>query len=337
MEPGVSADGAPRDEGSRIPSQPHDSSGRGGAPLGFAVCHERSLGGMAETSQPAPPGGVDGEPPRGGRRLWPRLVVAVAVVAIAGMVWLLFGGERAQQSSEDEARQRLGSMPSPVIAGTTLAGDRLAGPPRAGLYRYRGTGVENTSFPPLTEGQGPQMPATVTIRADGCWAFRVDLNTHHWQEWIYCTADGELREVSTTVNAKRSFGGLNVENTSTFACDPPALLVALGDPPGASRPRSCVGKGSMVPDETPARGPATVIGYETAQVGGQAAKVIHLRYELAYSGGQKGAGTTDLLVLASTGLPVHSTSHLKIDTATPIGNVTYAEDSEFTIETLDPV
>lgn len=285
------------------------------------------------------PGGDNGTKDRSkGRARRVRRVFAVVVLGSAvTAAWFLFGGERAQQSSEDAARARLGSVAAPSSPATVAVSAPLTGGPRTGLYRYRGSGTEITSFPPLTEGQGPEMPATVRPGPDGCWALRIDLNTHHWQEWTYCTNAGELSERGVEVYSRRNFGGIDVENTSVFNCAPPAVILGAGDAPGVSHRRSCKGSGNMVPTETPVVGDTTVLGTETVDVGGRSVEAVHVRYEFSYSGGQTGTEKAEMWVLPTTGLPIRNERHLRLETSTPIGNVVYTEDGDFSLTTMDPV
>lgn len=291
--------------------------------------------GVVPGSAGATPGGPPpGRPPR---RWWRRVLIGLGIVAVLLLLvggWLVFGGERAEQSSEESARQRVGAdqvTTTPTVAGAAA----LTTPPAGGLYRYAGTGRETTSFPPLTEDQGPQMPATVVPTADGCWQFRVDYNTHHWQQWTYCTAGGQVTERGGTTFSRRSFGGLDVDNTSTFVCDPAAVLVAPGDGPGSTHSRSCTGTGNLVPTPTTAAGTSTVVGPEDRQVGDRTEATLHVRIEGTYQGGQTGTERTDLWVLASSGMPVQNEHHVALSTDTAIGPVDYTEDSSFALQSLD--
>jgi hypothetical protein len=264
------------------------------------------------------------------------LLTLLAVLALAGL-WFVFGGERAEQSSELEARERLGAhagdTSTPTVA--TDAGP-LTAPPTPGLFRYQGTGREVTTFPPLTENQGPAMPATVTAGSDGCWVVRIDVNTHHWQEWTYCTQEGRVTERSSTNFTRRNLGGANIDNTSTFTCDP-AVVVAATDEAGTVRPRSCVGSGSLIPEPTTTAGTITVVGREEIDVGGVAVPTTHVRYDLTYVGAQSGTETTDLWFDSMTGMPVRNEHRIEVDTDTPFGPITYTEDARYALQTPRPV
>jgi hypothetical protein len=273
---------------------------------------------------------------RGRRRT---LIAVGAVVTVLALTagWLVFGGQRAQQSSEEDARQRI--APAAGTTATTAAaraGDLLVAP-AAGLYRYQGTGREQTSFPPLTEEQGPAMPGTVVPDADGCWRLQIDYNTHHWQSWTYCTANGELREVKSTSFSRRNLGGADIDNSSEFTCAPANVILTTGDQPGATRPQSCTGKGTFVPGETTSAGTTTVVGPEQVDVGDQRIPTMHVRYDLTYTGGQAGTETTDAWFATATGLLVRNERHIDVATDTPFGRITYVEDAALTLQTPAPV
>lgn len=260
----------------------------------------------------------------------------MVVLVLAGL-WFVFGGERAEQSSELEARERLEStVGGPSSTTAADAAPLTAGPP-LGLYRYQGSGREVTTFPPLTEEQGPAMPATVTAGPDGCWVVRIDVNTHHWQEWTYCTQDGRVTERSSANFSRRNLGGANIDNTSTFTCDPPVVVLEATDAAGVTRPRSCTGTGSLIPEATTSAGTITVVGREQLDVGGTPVATTHVRYDLTYVGAQSGTETTDLWFDSATGMPVRNEHRIRVDTETPFGPITYTEDGRYTLQTPRPV
>ncbi len=294
---------------------------------------------MEPTAAPlAPPAGAARH-----RRLRTAIIAVAAAVALVG-AWLVFGGERAQQSSEDDARRRLAAAPTTAVTGNgsvptsgPQAPSRFSAQPAPGLYRFGGSGREVTSFPPLTEQQGPDMPATVTASTTpGCWVFRIDYNTHHWQDWTYCTGDGTLREERGSTFARRTFGTLDVDNTSTFRCDPVATLATATDGVGATHPRSCSGSGTLVPAVTTVTGTMTLVGEEPIAVGGREVPTVHVRYDFTYGGGQTGSERNDLWFETRTGLPVRNDRSIRVDTETPFGKVTYTEDADFLLRSTDP-
>ena len=110
------------------------------------------------------------------RWLWAAGGVAAGLVVIVGLtLWLTRGG--AQPVTIEQAKRRL-PPGLPVAPG--------GGRPAPGVYAYRGSGSERLSLPPLSQAEGPTIPGTVQLLADGCWTFRIDYSTNHWQTWTYC-------------------------------------------------------------------------------------------------------------------------------------------------------
>ena len=126
-----------------------------------------------------------------------RSVVALAViglvVVVAGSVFLiLWRRSGAHEVSTNAARKRFEQSSSSSV---TEPATNLAVRPAAGVYVYRGSGTEHLSLPPKSQAQGPQMPGTVLLTANGCWTFRIDYSSQHWQTWNYCPRGGGLVEL----------------------------------------------------------------------------------------------------------------------------------------------
>jgi hypothetical protein len=279
----------------------------------------------------------DTEPePRPRRRRM--LIVAGGVLVVLALVtaWLLFGGEQAQQSSEEQARQRLGDRSAASSASRPVDAAPLTLAPPTGLYRYRGTGHEETSMPPLSAEQGPQMPATVTHDDDGCWVLQIDFNTHHWQKWTFCTADGELIERDYSTFTRRVLGTASIDNLSEFDCEPEVVVLRVDDTPGLTRTRSCAGSSEVIPTETVTAGSITVEGREPIEIGGQSVPAVHLRYDLTHKGAQNGTQTVELWLAADTGLVLRLEQQLELTSESPIGTVDYREQSELQLESITP-
>ncbi|HUI48728.1 MAG TPA: hypothetical protein VL119_08525, partial [Acidimicrobiia bacterium] len=147
-----------------------------------------------------------------------RSVVALAViglvVVVAGSVFLiLWRRSGAHEVSTNAARKRFEQSSSSSV---TEPATNLAVRPAAGVYVYRGSGTEHLSLPPKSQAQGPQMPGTVLLTANGCWTFRIDYSSQHWQTWNYCPRGGGLVELGGQTFERWNFVFTTYDSTSTF-------------------------------------------------------------------------------------------------------------------------
>jgi hypothetical protein len=270
----------------------------------------------------------DGRPHR--RRRW--LLVAVGVVAVvgAGAAWLVFGGDEPRSVTVEEARER--------TEGSTVstAPEGQFGPPAAGVYLYEGEGTENTSFPPLTEDQGPTMPSTITPDGEGCWRFRIDYNSHHWQDWRYCGDPSGIVSTGGTTFARREVGTFNADNTSTFTCSENETMLWAGMAVGESREGACTGTSDLMGGSTTSRTRTTYVGDEDIDVGGQTVRARHLRYDNEISGSQEGSEQAHWWVDPLTMLPIRLERDLSVDTTLGTLRITYTEVTSLELTSLTP-
>ncbi|MCB1250419.1 MAG: hypothetical protein KDB36_13470 [Acidimicrobiales bacterium] len=275
--------------------------------------------------------------------------VVVVVVVIGGAAFVLFAGERATTVSDQSALDRFRTEGSSTAgsAGTAAGGDTAGDgtatvggaaypAPAPGVYAYTGSGEEVTSFPPLTEQQGPDMPATVVIGADGCWSWRIDLNTHHWQDWTFCSSAEGLLDTGGTSFARRDFVTFQIDNTSTFTCPEPEAMLWPDMAPGQTRTGRCVGTSSAMEGESTSAGTATMVGVEDVVVGGTTVPAVHVRRDHTLSGAQTGTELVEWWLHPDTGLPLRQRRSLRVDTATPVGPITYTEEGELALTSLEP-
>ena len=266
------------------------------------------------------------------RRRWILVRVALGVLAVAGgaAAWLLLGGDDPRPVTLEEAKERVG--------GSTLTTAREGefGPPAAGVYEYQGSGSEHTSFPPLTEAQGPTMPATVTGDGPGCWRFRIDYSSHHWQDWRFCASSTGIATTGGQSFSRRDFPGFQVDNTSTFVCAEPDVVLWVDMQPGDVRPGRCTGTSTAVDGSTTSAGSTTFLGDELVQVEGRAVLARRLRYERTLSGAQEGTEVADWWVDPWTMLPLRHQHQIDLDTRVGSLTVSYREESTFELTSPTP-
>jgi hypothetical protein len=267
---------------------------------------------------------------RGHRRLIVGLVIAGIVVIAIGTFVVLWRRSGAHEVSTDQARKRF------EASSSTQASNPSVLRPAAGVYVYRGSGTEHLSLPPKSQSQGPRMPATVTHRGDGCWTFRIDYSSQHWQTWIYCPRAGGLVELGGQTFERWDFVFTKYDSTSTFTCDPASVTVRAVMHPADRWNQTCRGTSSGTKGEAVTAGQYTFVGNDTVTVGGTAVAAYHFHQERTVSGSQSGTQTTELWFAAKDGLPLRNERTQTVHTNTVVGSSTYTEHGSFELTSLQP-
>jgi hypothetical protein len=261
------------------------------------------------------------------RRRWVGL--ALAIVVASGIGVYLWGRQyRARPVTLEEARDRLTEVPA--------AASDQEGRPALGVYEYAGSGTDRLSPPSLSQSQGPTIPGTVEPLANGCWRFRVDYSTNHWQSSDYCRTGAGIEEVAGETFQRWVIGAAPVDNTTTTTCADGALYLPTRPAQALTWRSSCDIANDLVKGKTVSSGSTRYIGTARLKVGGTTVDTVHLRRVRTLSGGQDGTETIDLWVLADTGLPVRNRRTIDLTTSTPIGDSHYTERGEFQLQSLAP-
>ncbi|MFN8050144.1 MAG: hypothetical protein U0Q22_01780 [Acidimicrobiales bacterium] len=258
------------------------------------------------------------------------LVVPVVLLAGVGVVGglLLWGGSSGRPATVGEASRRLGSA-------TSLPPEPKVLRPEQGVYLYTGTGTDALSKPARSQTEGPDMPATVTHRGDGCWTFRIDYHTNHWQSWVYCPKSGGLDEQGGSTYQKWDFGVFVNESTSTFEC-PSSPTIRAGEQPGDTWTQTCHSVGTDAAGASQTTGPYRYVGTETLRIGTEDVPALHFHRERTMSGSQRGTEASDVWFSASDGLPLRNERHIEVRTDTIIGETVYSEDANFELASTVP-
>ena len=265
------------------------------------------------------------------RRRWIVALVVFGVVAIAvGGFVVLWRRSGAHQVSTGEARRRFEGNSSTAPPNPALLR------PTAGVYVYRGTGTERLTLPPKSQSQGPNMPATIIDRSDGCWTFRIDYSSQHWQTWIYCPRDGGSVELGGQTFERWDFVFTKYDSTSTFTCEPPSVAIRAAMHPGDRWTQTCRGTSSGTKGEGVTSGPYTFVGDDTVNVGGTSVAAYHFHQERSLTGSQTGTQTADLWFAKKDGLPLRNQHSATVRTDTVVGTSTYTEHGSFELTSLQP-
>ena len=210
--------------------------------------------------------------------------------------------------------------------------------PRPGVYLYSGVGSESLSFLSTNQGQGPTEPGTVALRPNGCWQFRIDFNSFHYQTWNRCPKDGTLTESGGTTGQRFDFVTFKMSEHSGVACDPPIVVADLTARPGATFPVHCTGRSQTTKSTFTQAGTATFVGRETVTVGRVGVAAVHTREDLLLTGGQTGQVRVDLWSAVANGLPLKEAHSIRVVSPAPppLNQVTYAELGSWELKSLTP-
>ena len=249
---------------------------------------------------------------------------AIAAGALAMIV--LWNRNDAHQVTLDEARRRLHS--TSTEAGGVTAPLR----PATGVYRYTGSGTDRLDTPPKEQTEGPDMPATVSDEPGGCWRFRIDYSSNHWQSWVYCPTGGGLEERGGQTYQKWDFVVFANESTTTFTCDS-SVTIRADQHPGDEWQQSChdVTKTTSV-----SSGTYRFVGDEHLTVDGRSVTAHRYHRDRTMVGDQVGQEHSDVWFAVDSGLPVRNQRTITVKTSTVVGDVTYREDANFQLASLDP-
>lgn len=262
-------------------------------------------------------------------RKWILVGAGIMAVALVGVGLFLTFRDNARPVDIEEAKQRAASSTAPQESPATRR-------PEPGVYRYEGSGTESLSVPPLSQDQGPTMPGTVELGDDGCWTFRIDYSTNHWQTWYHCPEGDDLVEGGGQSWQRWMIGATALTNLSDFTCDEGAMLVPMNPSPGDEWTARCTGTNEAVEGEAVSEGTYRFVGEEDVAVGDTTVSTFRFERDRTMSGAQVGTEHSEVWFAADTGLPVRNERSIEARTDTPIGASTYTETGEFHLVSIDP-
>jgi hypothetical protein len=241
------------------------------------------------------------------------------------------GVDGGHQDRDDGAAERgaAASTDTPEASsdgrGDEPAETRAArGRPDPGVYRYATTGGDRLSM----RGSARDYPETtsVTVRHDDCgFTQRWDVFDERWEERRWCVQDGA--RALTATSSYREFFGRGQRNE--LACEgrtPPPHAVE----PGAHWTVACEG------DDTRSTTRVEVVGGTEVEVDGANVDTLHLRLETEVDGESTGRMQGQQWVVPHTGLLVREEWETEVETAGPMGPVTYTEDYTLRLESMEP-
>jgi len=209
--------------------------------------------------------------------------------------------------------------------------------PVPGVYENTGSGTERLTLPPLSQPEGPSLPGTVELGADGCWRFRIDYSTNPWQTWTYCWHSAGLEEAEGQTWQKWLVGPVAITNLSTLHCDPGSMALPATGSAGQTWPARCVGTSTAVSGAAATAGPYRFVGEETLAVGGIRVRAAHFLRVRAMTGSQQGPEHSDVWFDDQTGLPIENRRRIEVRTDTAFGSSTYTETGSLILRSLTSV
>jgi hypothetical protein len=256
------------------------------------------------------------------------LVAAVVVVGGATPFAIGWSHRGAKEASVDKAIANFRKS-----RGATNGGFLRPAP---GVYTFAGTGSEQLSLLATTQHWGPRIPVTVTQSDDGCWAYRVDYSTHHWQSVRYCAKGHLLQQTGDTSSQTFDFVAFKASDKNDVVCSPPADRIRTDAKPGATWPVTCNGHSESRGTRFRAAGTDTFVGIEQIAIGGELVPAYRYSVDRTLSGSQSGFERYDMWYSVLDGLPVKTNRQVRVKSPSPIGEVTYTENGSFTLTSLTP-
>ncbi len=276
--------------------------------------------------------GADSSEGASPRHRWRYVLVGLAVLLAVGAAVFAF---RWSNRGADEAS-------TSDLLEQFREGDGVGGAdgeflqPSTGVYTYLATGSENLSLLDTTQEWGPTMPASVTQDEDGCWTWRVEYNTNHWQEQDLCPDDNRLLETGGTSMQSFDFGAFTTADTVAAVCDPPGEAIRADAEPGDTWSQSCVGRNEERDTEVVTAGTNEFVGVEEIQIGSETVAALHYQILRTLSGDQTGSESTERWYSVTDGMLLRVTSDITVHTPSPLGDVTFTQNGEFELESLTP-
>jgi hypothetical protein len=225
-------------------------------------------------------------------------------------------------------RDAKAAVPAPTTAPRQAQASSSAAftPPDEGVYAYATTGYEKVSMGGSRHDYPSESFATVR-RSAGCkWQWEHRVVEEHVETATSCGQPGLLQFLSDTEQV--TFFGQT--NTRTTTCDPPEVVVQVGDPIGSRRSFVCQLEGGRVDVVV------TYLGREAMSVGGIPVEAFHAIIDGTQSGDVQGSSRFEVWVHPLTGLTLRQVVHVQSRSKFLGSNVDYTEDATYTLERLTP-
>lgn len=208
--------------------------------------------------------------------------------------------------------------------------------PAAGVYTFQGTGTEKLSLLSTTQHWGPRIPVTVATETNGCWSFRIDFSTHHWQSFRYCPMGRTLQQTTEQTFQSFDFVAMTVSDLNETTCSPAIDRVRIDAKPNERWNVACAGRSPNRGTTFHAEGTDAFVRLETLKVGTDSVPTYHYHVERTVTGSQNGTEKDEIWFSVADGLPVRTDRQVVVHSPSPIGTVTYTESGSYSLVSLKP-
>ena len=164
--------------------------------------------------------------------------------------------------------------------------------PLPGVYSYQGTGTDSLSLPPLSQAEGPTLPGTVEVQKDGCWTFRIDYSTNHWQSWAYCGRPTGLVETGGLVWQRWMIGPVAETNLSTLRCSPGLISIPSAPAVDKSWAARCTGTSTQIHGTLATAGATRFVGQPILTIAGHKIPTVHVEVQWRLMGHRSARNAT---------------------------------------------
>ncbi len=201
-----------------------------------------------------------------------------------------------------------------------------SGIPEPGVYVYETTGYETTDALLGARHDYPDL-TTITVLHTGCdLRMRWDALEGRSSTWEFCErADGRQLESLTDIHEF-----FNQTDARIYACEPGTMARPATIEIGATWMTRCS------TDSTIETATLTIVGTETVTIDGTTVEAVRIREETEQSGLTDGMGLREWWLDVNTGLVLRQVVRNDSTTSTSIGGVTYHEEYELILSSLEP-
>jgi hypothetical protein len=224
------------------------------------------------------------------------------------------------------------STTSTTAAATTTTTSPTLAP---GVYLYVTTGDERVDALGGSDHAYPQTTTlTVTSSGDGCLTTRWTALDQRWDETQVCPDDG-----GWLITARTTFHSFfHQDDERAFTCTADSFLLPADLAPGTTFRASCNSPGTGQSGASSEDYSASIVGFETLDVGGQQVETVRVHYDVTVGGESTGGDSIERWYdRQQPMLLVREERTAQTTSPTAIGDVHYEEQYTLMLQDLQPI